>query len=60
MAKAGREHYPLRLIHIAFKRHRFPPEIIQHAVWFYAQSTMSFRDVEDLMAERGIDLSNAT
>jgi len=45
---------------ISFKRHRFPPEIIQHAVWLYAGFTLSFRDVEDLLAERGIDVSNET
>ena len=45
---------------ISFKRHRFSPEIIQHAVWLYAQFTLSFRDVEDLLAERGIDVSNET
>ena len=35
-------------------RHRFPPEIISHALWLYHQFTLSFRDVEDLLAERGI------
>lgn len=45
---------------ISFKRHRFPPEIIQHAVWLYARFTLSFRDVEDLLVERGIDVSNET
>ncbi len=45
---------------ISFKRHRFPPEIIQHAVWLYGRFTLSFRDVEDLLAERGIDVSNET
>lgn len=45
---------------ISFKRHRFPPEIIRHAVWLYARFTLSFRDVEDLLAERGIDISNET
>jgi len=45
---------------ISFKRHRFPPEIIQHAVWLYARFTLSFRDVEDLLSERGIDVSNET
>ena len=45
---------------ISFKRHRFPPEIIRHAVWLYARFTLSFRDVEELLAERGIDLSNET
>ena len=42
---------------ISFKRHRFPPEIIRHAIWLYARFTMSFRDVEELLAERGIDAS---
>jgi putative transposase len=39
---------------ISFKRHRFPPEIIRHAIWLYARFTLSFRDVEELLAERGI------
>ena len=42
---------------ISFKRHRFPPEIIRRAVWLYARFTLSYRDVEDLLAERGLDLS---
>ena len=45
---------------VSFKRHRFSPEIIQHAVWLYSRFTLSFRDVEDLLAERGIDVSNET
>ena len=45
------------MVPISFKRHRFPPEIIQHAVWLYARFTLSFRDVEDLLAERGLDVS---
>jgi len=45
---------------ISFKRHRFPPVIIQHAVWLYARFTLSFRDVEELLAERGVDVSNET
>ena len=45
---------------ISFKRHRFPPEIIQHAVWLYARFALSFHNVEDLLAERGIDVSNET
>ena len=45
---------------ISFKRHRFSPEIIQHAVWLYARFTLSFRDVEDLLAERGLDVSYET
>ena len=45
---------------ISFKRHRFPPEIIRHAVWLYARFTLSYRDVEDLLAERGLDISYET
>lgn len=48
------------MIPISFKRHRFLSEIIQHAVWLHARFTLSFRDVEDLLAERGIDVSNET
>jgi len=40
-----------------YKRHRFPPEIIQHAVWLYHRFNLSHRDVEDLLAERGITVS---
>ena len=43
---------------ISFNRHRFPPEIIRHAIWLYARFTLSFRDVEELLAERGIDASS--
>ena len=45
---------------ISYKRHRFPPEIIRHAVWLYARFTLSYRDVEDLLAERGMDISYET
>jgi putative transposase len=40
-----------------YKRHRFPPEIIQHAVWLYHRFNLSVRDIEDLLAERGIAVS---
>ncbi len=42
---------------ISFKHHRFPAEIIRNAVWLYSRFTLSFRDVEDLLAERGVDIS---
>ena len=42
---------------ISFTRHRFPPDIIHHAVWLYARFTLSYRDVEDLLAERGLGIS---
>ena len=40
-----------------YKRHRFPPEIIQYAVWLYHRFNLSHRDIEDLLAERGILVS---
>jgi putative transposase len=43
-----------------YKRHRFPAEIIAHAVWLYHRFPLSLRDVEDLLAERGIDVSFQT
>jgi putative transposase len=45
---------------LSFKRHRFPPEIIRHSVWLYARFTLSFRDVEEMLAERGLDISYET
>src|ERR1700724_1469447 len=42
---------------ISYRRHRFPPVIIQHAVWLYLRFTLSYRDVEELLAERGLDIS---
>ena len=43
-----------------YKRHRFPPEIISYAVWVYYRFNLSHRDVEDLLAERGITVSYET
>jgi putative transposase len=40
-----------------YKRHRFPSEIIQYAVWLYHRFNMSHRDIEDLLAERGIEVN---
>jgi putative transposase len=40
-----------------YKRHRFPSEIIQYAVWLYFKFNLSHRDIEDLLAERGIQVS---
>jgi putative transposase len=42
---------------ISYARHKFPPVVIQHAVWLYVRFTLSYRDVEDLLAERGLDVS---
>ncbi len=41
----------------AYKGHRYPPEIISHAVWLYHRFSLSFRDVEDLLAQRGVVVS---
>ena len=41
-----------------YKRHRFPAEIISHSVWLYYRFSLSYRDVEELMAERGVTLSH--
>ena len=40
-----------------YKRHRFPPEIIQFAVWLYHRFNLSHRDIEDLLAKRGVVVS---
>ncbi len=45
---------------LAFKRHRFPAAVIRQAVWLYFRFNLSFRDVEELMAARGIDVSYET
>ena len=40
--------------------YRFPPEIISHAVWLYHRCCLSFRDAEELLAERGIVVTHET
>jgi transposase-like protein len=45
---------------LCYRRHRFPPEIIQHAICLYLRFTLSYRDVEELLAERGLDISYET
>ena len=45
------------MIKISYSGFRFPPEIIQRTIWLYVRFTLSFRDVEDLLAERGIMVS---
>ena len=42
---------------ISFARRQFPPAVIRHAVWLYVRFTLSYRDVEDMLAERGLDVS---
>ncbi|MDP2618770.1 MAG: IS6 family transposase [Hyphomicrobiales bacterium] len=45
---------------ISFKRHRFPADVIRYAVWLYFRFTLSLRDVEELLAQRGVEVSNET
>lgn len=45
---------------ISFMRHRFPPDVMRYAVWQCFRFTMSLRDVEELLAERGIDVTYET
>src|SRR5947209_20563880 len=45
---------------ISYRRHRFPPVVIQHAVWLYLRLILSYRDVEELLAARGLDVSYET
>jgi transposase-like protein len=40
---------------IPFKRHRFPPMVVRQAAWLYSRFTLSQRDIEDPLAERGIE-----
>ena len=48
------------MLPISYARHQFPPVIIRHAVWLYLRFTLSYRDVEELLAERGLDISYET
>ena len=50
----------MRMHIVSYHRHRFPADVIQHAVWLYFRFPLSFRDVEDLLAQRGIDVSYET
>src|SRR5207244_12468642 len=45
---------------LSYRRHRFAPPIIQHAIWLYLRFTLSYRDVEELLAERGLEVSYET
>src|SRR6267154_572640 len=48
------------MVQLSYRRHRFPPAVIQHAIWLYLRFTLSYRDVEDLLVERGLEVSNET
>src|SRR5262245_33616913 len=43
-----------------YKNHRFPGEIISHGVWLYYRFPLSYRDVQELLCERGIDVTHET
>ena len=45
---------------ISYARHQYPPTVIQHSVWLYLRFTLSYRDVEELLAQRGLDVSYET
>jgi putative transposase len=43
---------------LRYRGYRFPPEVIAHTVWLYSRSHVSFRDIQDLLAERGVVVSH--
>jgi putative transposase len=54
-------HNPLMRTSVSlYHRHRFPVEIISHCVWLYFRFALSFRDVEEMLAMRGVALSYET
>src|SRR6202142_4264321 len=50
----------MKMTKLSYAGYRFPPEIIRQAIWLYLRFTLSLRDVEDLLAERGIAVSYET
>ncbi len=44
----------------SYRGYRFPPEVISHAVWLYHRFGLSFRDTEDLLAQRGVTVTHET
>src|SRR5947208_11993036 len=59
-APAGRVSYSGWMALRSYRRHRFPPRLIQHAIWLYLRFTLSYRDVEEVLAQRGLDISYET
>ncbi|CAO3360881.1 Mobile element protein [Azospirillum melinis] len=53
-------HYLARMSPLSYARHQFPSAIIRHAIWLYLRFTLSYRDVEELPAERGVKVSYGT
>ena len=50
MVRERSREYAAGMMELSYRRHRFPPIVIQHAVWLYLRFTLSYRDVEDLLA----------
>ena len=50
----------MRSLSVSYHGYRFPPDIISHAVWLYHRICLSFRDVEDLLAQRGVTVTYET
>jgi transposase-like protein len=48
------------MLHLSYARHHFPPVVIGQAVWLHLRFTLSYRDVEDLLVERGLEVSYET
>lgn len=48
----------MRTTPISYKRHRFPPALIAHVVWLYVRFNLSLREIEEMLLERGIELSH--
>jgi putative transposase len=59
-APAERVPYTGWMALLSYRRHRFPPTLIQHAIWLYLRFTLSYRDVEEVLAQRGLDISYET
>lgn len=50
----------MQTLDISFKRHRFPPQIVSHAVWLYLRFNLRLREVEEMLLEPGIGVSCET
>ena len=48
------------MLKLSYRGYRFPPAVIQHATWLYLRFTLSYRDVEELLAQRELDVSYET
>lgn len=45
---------------LSFKRHRFQADVIKHTIWLYMRVTLSLRDVEEMLAQHGIEVTYET